>query len=127
MKLNNKGFAISGILYTVFVIFLLILLYVLNGLNSKRKIMEKNIENLEKSIYDVCYSIGTSNTQINIDPNVLSNALFTGKYTFTSGCITYAKEGEKLEGKSCIGGEVVNTGDTISEICTKEQEVLEEE
>ena len=127
MKLNNKGFAISGILYTVFVIFLLILLYVLGGLNSKRKLLEKNIESIEQSMYDICYTIGTSNTQLSIDPASIDKAQYTGKYTFNNGCVTFAKEGDNLVGKSCIGGKTVTESDTIKEICTTEQEVLEQE
>lgn len=122
MKLNNKGFAISGILYTVFVVFLLILLYILGALNSKRKILEKNIESINKSIYETCYTIGDSSTQIPASEANLSAITYTGKYTLSTGCVTYAKKGESLIDKDCVGTGKVSSTDTITEICTSEKE-----
>ena len=49
MKLNNKGFAITGILYTVFILFLLIITSVLAGLQLKRTMLERSIILLEDS------------------------------------------------------------------------------
>jgi len=57
MKLNNKGFAITGILYTVFVLFLMILLSVLSGLNIKRQILEKNISNIKEDLEEDCKTL----------------------------------------------------------------------
>lgn len=48
-SLDNKGFAITGILYTLMVLFLLVLLSVLNGLSSRKTILEKSTEVLEES------------------------------------------------------------------------------
>lgn len=41
MKLNNKGFAISGILYSFIVLFLLMLLLILMNLTSKKMVLDK--------------------------------------------------------------------------------------
>ncbi len=48
-KLDNKGFAITGILYTLFVLFLLIMMSVLAGLNSRKNSLEKSVMSLEES------------------------------------------------------------------------------
>ena len=38
--MNNKGFAITGILYTIFILFIMILLSILSGLNTRKNILE---------------------------------------------------------------------------------------
>ena len=48
-SLDNRGFAITGILYTLMVLFLLVLLSVLNGLSSRKTMLEKSTEVLEDS------------------------------------------------------------------------------
>lgn len=47
-SLNNRGFAITGILYTIFVLFSLVLVSILAGLSSKKTFQEKSIESLEE-------------------------------------------------------------------------------
>lgn len=75
MKLNNKGFAITGILYTVFILFLMILLSVLSGLNIKRQSLEKNMENIKEEIEETCESFEeTIGTETYITK-------YSGKYT----------------------------------------------
>ena len=46
-KLNNKGFAITGILYTLLVMFLLVLVFSLQILRANKKMREKSTEKLE--------------------------------------------------------------------------------
>ena len=41
-KLNNKGFAIASILYSIMVLFLLLLLSILGILGSRKAILDKN-------------------------------------------------------------------------------------
>lgn len=47
--LNNKGFAITSILYTLFILFLLIFMSVLIGLTSRKNFLEKSVMSLEDS------------------------------------------------------------------------------
>ena len=47
--MNNKGFAITGILYTLFILFTMILLSVLATMSAKRTSLEKTIIGLENS------------------------------------------------------------------------------
>ncbi len=77
-KLNNKGFAITGILYTLLVIFLLVLVFSLQILRSNKNMREKSTENLEK-IYD-----GTTEKQDDLIQKISENgkAPVTGKYIF---------------------------------------------
>lgn len=49
MNLNNRGFAITGILYTLFILFLLILVGVLAGLSNYRTLGAESIVSLEDS------------------------------------------------------------------------------
>ena len=49
MQLGNRGFAISGILYTLFVLFMFILLSVLGSLSSKRSFLQSGISGIEKT------------------------------------------------------------------------------
>ena len=42
MKLNNKGFAISGILYSILILFLVILVAILGVLGSRKVVLDKN-------------------------------------------------------------------------------------
>jgi len=47
--MNNKGFAITGIIYTLFILFLMILLTVLSSLNSFQRLIVNSTETLETS------------------------------------------------------------------------------
>ena len=47
--LNNKGFAITGILYTLFILFLLILVSVLGALSARKNMLEASTGKLEES------------------------------------------------------------------------------
>ena len=79
-KLNNKGFAITGILYTLFILFILLMFSILNGLQSKKQMLEKSTVKLEESFKskDV-----TNDSNIGIAKTLEEGkALTTGKYTF---------------------------------------------
>ena len=89
MKLNNKGFAITGILYTVFILFLLIITSVLAGLQLKRTMLERSILLLEDSyIGENLYESEAGKEKIkNINKtksgdNDPREAPVTGKYIF---------------------------------------------
>ena len=124
MKLNNKGFAITGILYTVFVLFLLILLSVLSGLNIKRKTLEKNIKNINEQLEESCETMAES--------AIGYTTKYQGKYTIVingAEYITYLPKGKQLtqtelEDLTYIGISINPTGfssATITEICTTEK------
>ena len=53
-KLNNKGFAIASILYSIMVLFLLLLLSILGILGNRKAILDKNkkdiLEELNKEV-----------------------------------------------------------------------------
>lgn len=122
MKLNNKGFAITSILYTVFILFLMILLSVLKGLNIKREMSEKNIDDLKESLEETCYENTGSSTVSGSD-----QVLWQGKYVIKIGTTeytTYLSKGKKLsEGTyvPVINIEDADTNVTIVEVCTTDE------
>lgn len=72
--MNNKGFAITGILYTLFILFLLISVTLLGALSTKKNMSQQSINNLEKSFQGKIYTPDEQNiTQAPVD----------GKYIFT--------------------------------------------
>ena len=84
-SLNNRGFAITGILYTIFVLFSLVLVSILAGLSSKKTFQEKSIESLEKGyIFD----------EIASDEITSTDSLKSGKYHFL---FTITKDGVNEE------------------------------
>lgn len=109
--MNNKGFAITGILYTLFVLFTMILLSILAAISYKRSILEQSIIGLEDS-----FKMEKVET---IDSNVINSnrmALLDGKYEFTlntggaSGtisCVTYLKKGEIIPEKASSSNDIL--------------------
>ena len=92
MKLGNNGFAITGILYTIFILFLMILLSVLGGLNTKRQLLEKNIEDINSKIEQKCES-----KNISLSNNIVTTV--TGKYVIKVNgyqFTTYISKGKQL-------------------------------
>ena len=98
--MNNKGFAITGILYTVFILFIMVLLSMLSGLNQRMRILEKSIE-----IYNDSYkALNNSENASTCDVSKMNNqqiAACTGKYIFgikndNTICITYLKKGTRF-------------------------------
>jgi len=75
--MNNKGFAITGILYTLFVLFIMILLSILSTISYKKGILEKTIIGLEDDFS--LTEIADLNTTINADERI---ATINGKYVF---------------------------------------------
>lgn len=93
--MNNKGFAITSTLYTIFILFIMLLLSILAGLSTRKKILEKSVETLEKSYSESEFE------NITITNNL---APVTGKYqvefkagngnaTITLSCYSYLKKG----------------------------------
>ena len=79
MKLNNKGFAITGFLYSIFAIFLVILSMLIISMTSSKLTLDKVKKNVSIKLYDSYldnYKVDTRydllkkiNETINIDPN----------------------------------------------------------
>lgn len=92
--LDNKGFAISGMLYTLFALFLIIMFSILAMSNFKRNILIKTTENLEES-YTLVKVEGIENY---LDESMTK---ITGKYVFKTKtstgadkiCTAYLKKG----------------------------------
>lgn len=96
--MNNKGFAITGILYTIFILFIMVLLSILAGLSSRRSLLEKSMMSLEDD-----YKI----TDANMNNITGTTAPFTGKYIYKrinseTECTTYLKKGVSLDKNSVI-------------------------
>lgn len=73
--MNNKGFAITGIIYTLFILFLMILLTVLAGLSSYQRLMVNSTRSLENSFEGEKISLADA---INGD----NKTNYLGKYVF---------------------------------------------
>ena len=95
-QLDNNGFAITGILYTLFVLFLLILITILAGLSYKKNILEHSVS-IEEGSFE-----GALLSQEEVT-NASSNGIapVKGKYIFlvqnsTTQCVTYLDKGDSL-------------------------------
>lgn len=90
--MNNKGFAIGGILYSLFILFMLILVSVLGGLQSKKNSLMKTMASFEDGI------TGSEITKV----DSLIEAPVDGKYQFILSnnsevkCYAYLKKGTKF-------------------------------
>lgn len=91
-KINNKGFAITGILYTLLVMFLLVLVFSLQILRANKNMREKSIEKLE-STYEGIKVENINN--INDEDYPIENdgtVKYRGKYIFTLTVVEEEKE-----------------------------------
>ena len=85
--MNNKGFAITGILYTLFTLFVMILLSVLATISYKKTVLEKTITKLEDD-YELQESIKTSYTTVHdlefgiIEKHEMATQGLSAKYTY---------------------------------------------
>lgn len=100
MNLGNKGFAISGILYTLFIIFLLVSISILGGLSSKKKLLEQSITSEQDSF------VGKKVEETKIDEiKTKKTAIVKGKYIYilkidetnVQKCSAYLKKGTVLD------------------------------
>lgn len=76
--MNNKGFAITGILYTLLILFLMILLSVLSGMRANKNMLEQSIASLEDDFEGVPLS-SDKVEQVRINKMASVN----GKYEFS--------------------------------------------
>lgn len=83
MKLNNKGFAITGILYTILVLFLLLLTSLLLMLTTRINRLIKLTDDINKEVENNnIISIGKYDSDSN--QNKMSNPIDGNKYFITS-------------------------------------------
>lgn len=91
MKLNNKGFAISSVLYGILILFIVLTGSYLAVLSAKKNRLDnitKDIENKE--------GFGTP---IDANETLPYTAPYTGKYIFNNDetCFAYISKGTKIE------------------------------
>lgn len=79
-KLNNRGFAITAVLYGLLILFLMLLLGTLRILNTERKRMEKISDTIDNSIVKMDY-FGINNGSISTGGIYV--APYRGKYIIT--------------------------------------------
>ena len=95
MKLNNKGFAITSVLYGLLILFVVFTGTYLSLLGAKKNKLDKITEDIEKK--DLNESIG--------DPYT---AHYTGKYTFDN-CIMYLYKGNVYEKSELCNASTLTT------------------
>ena len=83
MKLNNKGFAITGILYTVLILFLLILSSLLLMLTTRINRLIKLTDNINKEVEN-SQVIGVDVYTSDNNENKMSNPIVQGEYFITN-------------------------------------------
>lgn len=104
--MNNKGFAIIGILYTILILFLMIMLSVLAGLNTRKNFMEKSISSFQDDY------LGSNVVEGYVSSaNSSKTAPVTGKYVFSNNssdnsleCYAYLKAGDNFNSKTLLCG-----------------------
>lgn len=121
--MNNKGFAITGILYTIFALFLLIIVAALANLSFKVKILSTSVTELEDELAQTLVSsvseagdkeLKEGNGFIK-DINNKYYAQYDGKYVFTlylNGrepvtCTTYLKKTTEIPSETDFSEKVV--------------------
>lgn len=105
-KLNEKGFAVAGILYTLLIIFLGIIFYFLIMLSNRKTILDK----IKDSVYKDISGIITDELTISFDqiPNIMvEGSLYSLKENFintssASAVITCTANGEDIENTSSL-------------------------
>ena len=70
--MNNKGFAITGILYSILVLFIVLIALLLFSLQNKKTILDRmkedTLESIEKNVQrNANYDIDASEFELNID------------------------------------------------------------
>lgn len=103
--MNNKGFAITGIIYTLFVMFLMILLSVLSGLSSLQRLMINSNESLENTFKgNQVSSTQIENMKLNGEANCFGKYIFEviGPDNKKITCSTYLNKGTKFQDENII-------------------------
>ena len=91
MKLNNKGFAITAVLYGLLILFVILIGSYLTLLGTKKSRLDIITSDIEKD-YEFNKEITNS-----AQPTYPYKAKYTGKYIFENNCIMYLYKGESYE------------------------------
>lgn len=118
--LNNKGFAISGMLYTLFALFLIIMFSILAMSNFKRNVLIKTTENLRESY--TLKEVSIDRVFKNDETRVIN---ISGKYIFETRilgvdkiCTAYLKKGVKIP-ENITSGSYYENFSLIPEDCNE--------
>lgn len=76
--MNNKGFAITGIIYTTFILFLLILLSIMGNLRFKNKLLQKAILSYDDIFIGDCSEINKEDATV--DGKIKKTGIYEFKY-----------------------------------------------
>lgn len=110
MKLNNKGFAITSILYGLLVLFVILVGSYLTILSSQKNRYDILAEDIDETFgFNECvYKNSSENcedTLIDIASLVPYRAEYTGKYNFIvngAECFSYLYEGNTIDSTSSL-------------------------
>ena len=91
MKLNNKGFAITAVLYGLLILFVILIGSYLTLLGTKKSRLDIITSDIEKD-----YEFNKEITDI-IQPNYPYIAPYTGKYIFENDCVKYLYKGNSYD------------------------------
>lgn len=101
MKLNNKGFAITAVLYGLLILFVILIGSYLTLLATKKNRLDIITSDIE-SKYEF-------NETIEINDNIVYpyTALYTGKYVFENNCIRYLDIGKTYTADTLCKGKLI--------------------
>lgn len=91
MKLNNKGFAITTVLYGLLILFVFLLASYFTVLTAKKNRLDRLTKGIEEDYY---YNV---KLEVNETFPYPYEILYTGKYVFDNDCVMYLYAGETLE------------------------------
>lgn len=96
MKLNNKGFAITSVLYGLLILFVVMMSSYLTVLSAKKNRLDNIVKEIENS-----YSFDSEYNYGNIDIDFPFTAPYTGKYAFGYyGCNKQLEKGTIINDSS---------------------------
>lgn len=102
MRLNNKGFAITSVLYGLLILFVFLLASYFTVLTAKKNRLDIITKEIEDDYY---FNI---KKEVNETISYPYDVLYTGKYVFNNDCVKYLYAGNKLTNNDC--------GTTLKEI-----------
>ncbi len=114
MKLNNKGFAITSVLYALLILFVLLVGSYLTILVARKNRQDKITSQIENKYY-----FSHTSNEITIDDISTFKAPYTGKYIINyegnteDDCYIYLVKGMKIDADNIIGNCTVANGSKV--------------